>query len=333
LSEITNASERAAQLTRQLLAFSRQQVLAPKVVDLNDVVQGMSRMLRRLIGEDVELSIVHAPDLGRTRADAGQFEQVIMNLVVNARDAMPNGGKLTIETSNAVLDAIAASELDIAAGCYVKLSVVDDGLGMDEATQARAFEPFFTTKEHGKGTGLGLSTVFGIVKQSGGHIALCSAPGRGTRFDVYLSRTEAPMARAVPPVRALRPARGNETLLLVEDDEQVRFVAREILRNDGYTVLDAGNANAALELSARFSGNIALLLTDIIMPGMNGKQLAEQLLSRRPELRVLYMSGYTDSALGPAGSAAPDAAFLQKPITPASLVRMVREVLDHGANG
>jgi two-component system cell cycle sensor histidine kinase/response regulator CckA len=252
-------------------------------------------------------------------------------LVVNARDAMPNGGKLTIETSNAVLNAMAASELGIAAGSYVMLSVVDDGLGMDEATQARAFEPFFTTKEHGKGTGLGLSTVFGIVKQSGGHIALCSVPGRGTRFDVYLSRTEAAVARAVPSVRSLRPARGSETLLLVEDDEQVRFVAREILRGDGYTVLDAGNANAALELSARFSGSIALLLTDIIMPGMNGKQLAEQLLSRRPELRVLYMSGYTDNALGPAGSAAPDAAFLQKPITRASLVRMVREVLDHGA--
>jgi CheY-like chemotaxis protein len=246
---------------------------------------------------------------------------------------MPNGGKLRIETSNAALDATAASRLGIPAGSYVVLSVVDDGPGMDEATRARAFEPFFTTKEQGKGTGLGLSTVFGIVKQSGGHIALSSAPGRGTRFDVYLSRTEAPVARSVSPVRLLRPARGNETVLLVEDDEQVRFVAREILRSDGYTVLDAGNASAALELSAQFSGKIALLITDIIMPGMNGKRLAEQLLLRRPELRVLYMSGYTDNALGPGGSAAPDAAFLQKPITPASLVRMVREVLDQAANG
>jgi two-component system cell cycle sensor histidine kinase/response regulator CckA len=333
LAEITKASERAAQLTRQLLAFSRQQVLAPRVVDLNDVVQGMSPMLRRLIGEDVELSIVHTPELGRTRADAGQFEQVIMNLVVNARDAMPNGGRLTIATSNAVLDALAASELGIAEGSYVVLSVVDDGFGMDEATRARAFEPFFTTKEPGKGTGLGLSTVFGIVEQSGGHIALQSAPDRGTRFDVYLLRTEAPVARSVPAVRPVRPAQGSETLLLVEDDEQVRFVAREILRADGYTVLDACNGSAALELSAQFSGTIALVITDIIMPGMNGKQLAEQLLARRPELRVLYMSGYTDNVLDPSGSTLPDAAFLQKPITPASLVRVVREVLDQVTNG
>jgi two-component system cell cycle sensor histidine kinase/response regulator CckA len=328
LGEITKASQRAANLTRQLLAFSRQQVLAPQVVDLNEVLQEMSPMLRRLIGEDVELSVVLAPELGRTRADAGQFEQVIMNLVVNARDAMPAGGKLTIATGNLTLDAAAAGELGIAPGNHVVLAVADNGHGMDEATRARIFEPFFTTKEHGKGTGLGLSTVFGIVSQSGGHIAVHSAPGRGARFDVYLARTDAPVSRSAAPVRSSLPTRGSESLLLVEDDAQVRLVAREILKSHGYTVLDAGNADAALELSAKFSGRIALLITDIVMPGMDGRQLAERLRPRRPDLRVLYMSGYADNALGQSGNLAPDVAFLQKPITPESLVRVVREVLD-----
>ncbi len=331
LSEITKASQRAAQLTRQLLAFSRQQVLAPRVVDLNDVLQGMSPMLRRVIGEDVRLDVVQAPELGRIRADTGQFEQVVMNLVMNARDAMPNGGTLTITTSNVTLAAEAAQSLGMALGSYVVLSVKDDGLGMDQATRARVFEPFFTTKEHGRGTGLGLSTVFGIVEQSGGHVSVHSAPGRGSRFEVYLPRTEAPISRGVTALRATEPARGNETLLLVEDDQAVRFVAREILRAHGYTVLDESDGHAALELSARFSGNIELLISDVIMPGMNGKQLAERLLAERPNLRVLYMSGYTDNALGPEGSLAPDVAYLQKPITPDSLARLVREVLDRPA--
>ncbi|MET0794381.1 MAG: ATP-binding protein, partial [Polyangiaceae bacterium] len=328
LSEITKASQRAAELTRQLLAFSRQQVLAPRVVDLSDVVRGMSPMLRRLIGEDIELYIEQAVDLGRTRADAGQFEQVIMNLVVNARDAMPNGGELTIAINNSTLDSAAASELGIEPGAYVVLSVADNGVGMDEATRARVFEPFFTTKEHGKGTGLGLSTVFGIVEQSGGHVAVHSSPGSGARFDVYLARTDAPVSSGALPVRMTRPARGTETLLLVEDDQQVRLVACEILRADGYTVIDAPNAASALALCSNFSGKIALLVSDVILPGMNGKQLAEQLLARRPELRVLYVSGYTDHALDPGGGLPADAAFLQKPITPSSLLRVVREVLD-----
>ncbi len=327
LTQITHASERAATLTRQLLAFSRQQVLAPRVVDLNELVQTMSSMLERLIGEDVRLLMVRAPDLGRTRADVSQLEQVMMNLVVNARDAMPNGGVLTIETSNADLGLEASEELGAVPGSYVVLSVDDNGVGMDAATLARVFEPFFTTKPHGKGTGLGLSTVFGIVRQSGGHIGVTSQPGQGSSFRIYFPRTDEPLSPAVPSSRGPRLSRGSETLLLVEDDEQVRTVAREILEAQGYTVLPAATPREALGLAQR-SANIALLVTDLVMPEMNGKQLAERLLEQRPELRVLYMSGYSDNVLGSELVASLGSDFLQKPITPVSLATLVRQLLD-----
>jgi PAS domain S-box-containing protein len=327
LTQITKASERAAALTRQLLAFSRQQVLAPRVVDLNELVQSVSTMLERVIGEDVRIVIVRAPDLGHTRADVGQLEQVMMNLVVNARDAMPRGGSLTIETSNADLGVEASEALGATPGSYVVLSVSDDGVGMNEATLARAFEPFFTTKLPGKGTGLGLSTVFGIVKQSGGHITVTSQPGRGSSFRIYFPRTDEPLSLAAPSSRSPRPSRGTETLLLVEDDEQVRTVAREILEAQGYRVLQAATPREALELSQRNPG-VALLVTDLVMPDMNGRQLAERLLRQRPELRVLYMSGYTNSVLGEEVPTSPGSAFLQKPLTPASLAGMVRQLLD-----
>jgi CheY-like chemotaxis protein len=266
--------------------------------------------------------------LGRTRADVGQFEQVIMNLVVNARDAMPSGGELTIETANADVEA-ADAELHpgIAPGSYVVLTVRDSGLGMDEATLARVFEPFFTTKAYGKGTGLGLSTVFGIVKQSGGQIAVDSAPGRGTTFKIYFARTLEPIARPAPPERHRTPVPGSETLLLVEDDEQVRAIAGEILKLQGYRVLDATGPTDALERSAGFDAPIDLLITDVVMPEMNGRSLAERLRQRRPELRVLYMSGYADRALEAEG-ALDGAAFLQKTLSPATLANAVRALLD-----
>ena len=329
LMQIRKASERAADLTRQLLAFSRQQVLAPRVVDLNLVIDGMSGMLRRVIGEDVELEIAQGPALGRTRADPGQLEQVIMNLVVNARDAMPSGGRLTLKTENIELDeAYAREHVGVAAGPYVVLSVVDSGIGMDKATLARAFEPFFTTKKLGKGTGLGLSTVFGIVKQSGGHIAVESEQARGSTFRIYFARTDEALSNTTPPESAARARGGSETVLLVEDEEQVRIIARDILRGHGYRVLDARSPSEALALSAAYRDTIDLLVTDVIMPEMNGRMLSERLRVQRPELEVLFISGYTDKALDPEGVLAPGSAFLQKPITPDSLASAVRRLLD-----
>jgi PAS domain S-box-containing protein len=332
LSQIRKASERAADLTRQLLAFSRQQVLAPRVVDLNSIIDGMSGMLRRVIGEDIELELLQSSELGRTRADPGQLEQVIMNLVVNARDAMPSGGRLTIETANVTLDeAYARDHVGVTAGAYVLLTVSDDGVGMDQATLARVFEPFFTTKKTGKGTGLGLSTVFGIVKQSGGHISAVSGPDQGTRFSIFLARTEAPLSVLAPAPAGAQPRGGSEVLLLVEDEEQVRTVAREILGSHGYRVLVAASPTEALALAAAHGGPIDLLVTDVIMPEMNGRVLSERLREARPGLEVLFMSGYTDKALDPDGVLAPGAAFLQKPITPHSLASAVRRLLDAGA--
>jgi PAS domain S-box-containing protein len=328
---ILQAAERAAGLTRQLLAFSRKQVLEPKVLDLNAVVSGMDEMLRRLIGEDIELQADLAPQLGRTRADPGQIEQVLMNLVVNARDAMPRGGRVTLETSNAEMDeAYVRDHLGARAGRYVSLAVCDTGLGMDAETQKHIFEPFFTTKEKGKGTGLGLATVYGIVKQSEGYIWVDSAPGAGTTVRVFLPRVEGEPAVEEPKRPAVpeqEPARGTETVLLVEDEEMVRRMTREVLEGAGYHVLEASSGFDALRVSSGHGGRLDLLLTDVVMPGMSGRELAERLAPVRPGMKVLYMSGHTDDAIFHHGVNQAGTGFLQKPFTPETLERRVRDLL------
>jgi two-component system, cell cycle sensor histidine kinase and response regulator CckA len=330
LGEIRSAGQLAVTLTRRLLAFGRQQVLQPRVVDLCEIVCSMEAMLRRLIGEDVELVTNLAPKCGKVLVDAGQIEQVLMNLVVNARDAMTNGGKLTIDAVEVDLDAAYATEhVGVTAGPHVLLAVSDTGTGMAPATQARMFEPFFTTKEPGKGTGLGLATVFGIVKQSGGTIEVSSVPKRGTTFSIYLPMADqaAPIAAKVPPPHS-ETLHGSETVLLVEDDPQVRVLARAILRRYGYNVLDAQSGGDAFLLCEQYAGSIDLLLTDVVMPRMSGRQLAERLLEVRPAMKVLYMSGYTDDAVVRHGIFYSKIAFIQKPITPEALARKVRDALD-----
>lgn len=329
LLEISKASRRAAGLTRQLLAFSRKQVLEPKLLDLNRVVTDLDKMLRRIIGEDIDLRLVLAPDLGQAMADPGQLEQVIVNLVVNARDAMPEGGKIAIQTSNAELnEEYAASHTGVKAGAHVLFSVADSGCGMDQQTQDRMFDPFFTTKEKGKGTGLGLSTVYGIVQQSGGSIEVRSEPGRGSTFEIYLPRDFSVATPASETVTRSTRTNGSETILVVEDEDGLRNLVKRTLVAAGYTVLTAANGPEALGLSELHQADIQLVLTDIVMPQMGGRVLAERLVAARPRIEVLYMSGYTDDAIIRHGVVSAGTHFIGKPFTPAALTRKVREVLD-----
>ena len=328
--QIQMASQRASSLTRQLLAFSRKQMLAPKILNVQSVVAEMEKILRRLIGEDVQLETSSAPDLGLIKADRSQIEQVILNLAVNARDAMPQGGRLTIETANVELDAsYSHPPAVLSPGRYVMLAVTDNGCGMDAETQAHVFEPFFTTKEKGKGTGLGLATVYGVVKQSGGYVWVYSEPGRGTSFKIYLPRIE---ETAVPAGRDGKsetqiPERGSETILLVEDEKGVRELAREYLASSGYTVIEAEDGHTALELAAMHVGPIHLLLTDVVMPGISGRELAERVSQIRPGIKIIYMSGYTDQAVVHHGILRNDAVLLQKPFTLMTLAGKLREML------
>jgi len=329
IDEIQNATDRAASLTRQLLAFSRRQVMEMKVLDLNTLLRDLEKMLRRIIGEDIELAIQPAEDLGRVKSDVGQIEQVIMNLAVNAKDAMPSGGKLTIETANVELDeSYARSHVDVKQGHYVMFSVSDTGVGMSPEVRERIFEPFFTTKEKGKGTGLGLSTTYGIVKQSEGHIWVDSVQGKGTTFKIYLPRVNGPREAITEEILREELPRGDETILIVEDEEEVRKLARKILEKQGYRILETLNGDDALLACETRKSPIHLMLTDIVMPGMSGSELARLLKPLYPEIRILYMSGYTDNAIVRHGALGKGVNYIQKPFTMEGLARKVREVLD-----
>ena len=328
-AEILVAANRASVLTKQLLAFGRRQVLHPTRINLNDTVHALVGMLRQLIGENIDLRIVCAPNLPPIRADLSQLDSALANLVINARDAMPRGGRLTIETADVTLDDdYCATHVGVRPGRYARLSVSDNGIGMPQEIQTRIFEPFFTTKEPGKGSGLGLSTVYGIVKQSGGNIWVYSEEGLGSTFKMYLpvDAGELRVAGQIEPARG-HWSKGTETVLLVEDAPMIRRLAREIMLRAGYTVIEAGDAEQALSLSEK-QGQIDVLLTDLIMPGPSGVELAEQLRTARPEVRVLYMSGYTDNAIVRNGMLGASEAFLQKPFTPEELLRKLRHVIE-----
>lgn len=332
-AQIKSAAERAAGITRQLLAFSRKQVLSPRVINLNDVVLNIDSLLRRLIGEDIEVLTVPANDLGSVTADPGQIEQVIMNLALNSRDAMPNGGKLTLETSNAILDnSYASQHQPVEPGRYVMLAVSDTGIGMSAETLTRIFEPFYTTKEVGKGTGLGLSMVYGIVKQSGGYVWVYSEPNRGTTFKIYLPRVDQPAEGTAIDKQPVNVMRGTETILLVEDDPQLRQLSSSVLAHCGYNMLTASTPEEGLAICEANHNEIRLLVTDVVMPRMNGRQLAERISMKHPKIRVLYISGYTDNAIVHYGVLDPGLWFLPKPFTLSSLVAKVREVLDSTTN-
>jgi len=328
VEEIKRAGERASAMTHQLLAFSRKQVLQPRVLDLNTVIVEVEKLLQHLIGEDVELVSALEPELEPIEADPGQLEQVIMNLAINARDAMPAGGRLTFETANVELDEDDAFRRQVEPGPCVLLAVSDTGVGMTPETIPQIFEPFFTTKEEGEGTGLGLATVFGIVKQTGGDIRVESEPGRGTTFKIYLPQARTPLERLPSISAGTRPSRGSETILLVEDEELVRNLEREVLEQSGYTVLEAGSPSQALELADDHHGAIDLLLTDVVMPHLSGPELAEQLGAQRPTMKILYTSGYAANMIAQQGVLEPGTAFIPKPLTPTSLTHKVREVLD-----
>jgi signal transduction histidine kinase/CheY-like chemotaxis protein len=330
IERVRDAGQRAAGLTRQLLAFSRQEIIEPKVLDPNQLLGDLDEMLRRIIGEDVDLTLLPAQDLWRVKIDPSQFEQIVVNLAVNARDAMPTGGKLAIETANVVLDeTYAAHHLEAEPGEYVMLAVSDNGVGMNDKVQARIFEPFFTTKEKGKGTGLGLATVFGIVKQNRGHIRVYSEPGQGSTFRIYLPHvSEGAPAPSRPPAAEAELPRGSETLLLVEDEDSVREFTRDILVARGYRVLCAVDGEEALQVAKAHQGPIHLLVTDVVMPRMSGRALADRLQPGRPEMRVLYVSGYTDDAIVRHGVLAEGIQFLSKPFGMEALALKVRAVLD-----
>lgn len=331
VEEILKASQRAASLTRQLLAFSRKQLMSPRILNLNTVVAETDRMLRRVIGEDIRLELRMDPSLGTVRADPGQIEQVLMNLAVNARDAMPEGGRLLIETSNVDLDeAYVREHPEARPGPHVLLSVSDTGCGMDEQVLSRLFEPFFTTKEPGKGTGLGLSTVYGIVRQSGGSIRVTSQPGKGSTFWIYLPRCSEEAGRSETPSSARHAAvrLGTETILVVEDSDVVRKLVRDVLATRGYCVLEARNGREAVQVCENWNGPLHLLLTDVVMPEAGGRDLADYLTSLHPSMKVLYMSGYAETAFFARGFPREGTAFISKPFTPAQIARKVREVLD-----
>ena len=330
IEEIRRAADRAADLTRQLLAFSRRQILEFKTVNLNNLIQAMEKMLRRMIGEDIELIIHGAENLGSIKTDPGQMEQILMNIVVNARDAMPSGGKLILETDNVHLDEeYARSYPSVKPGYYVKLSISDTGCGMTPEIRERVFEPFFTTKEKGKGTGLGLSTVYGIVKQSDGNVWVHSEPGKGTTFAIYLPRMDGPAEMLIKKGESDEVPRGDETVLVVEDEEAVRKYAVRILKKQGYKVLEATQGDEALLALERHPETIDLILTDVVMPGMSGPKLVESLQQIRKKSKILYMSGYTDESVIRHGVREGEVNFVQKPFTLEMLGRRVREVLDH----
>jgi len=331
--EIARAAMRAADLTKQMLAFSRRQVLQPKVIDLNTALAKVEPMLRRVIGEDIMMTVTGKAGTPHVRVDPGQVEQVVMNLVVNARDAMPHGGRLTVETADATLDeAAVADQPDVKPGAYVMLSVTDSGVGMPPEVRARIFEPYFTTKDVGKGTGLGLSTAYGIVRQSDGHIAVSSELGLGTTFRIYLPRAEAPPLAVVDPTVEKMPD-GTEHILLVEDDASVRRLSKELLIRLGYSVTEAASGRAGLALGTDDTRHFDLALCDVILGDMSGPAVAEALRALRPSIRVLYMSGYTDEAIVKTGVLEEGKPFLQKPFTPMQLAKKVRAVLDEPETG
>jgi PAS domain S-box-containing protein len=324
--QIVKAAERAGELTRRLLLFSRRRVPQAKVIDLNQVVNSLGTMMRRLLGEEIELQLNLAADLGSVNADAGRIEQVLLNLAVNSRDAMPHGGTLTVETANVTVEKAGV----VKPGPYVLVTVTDSGTGMDANTQAHAFEPFFTTKRAGSGTGLGLYTVAGIVKQSGGAVSLNSRPGHGTSFQIYLPRVDRQPVAVKTQAPKAPAARGEETILLVEDDEMVRTLVRETMESSGYRVLEASDPLEARALAGNYRNVIQLLITDVIMPKESGPELARELLRTNPGLKVLYMSGHTERAISKRGVRRKEVAFLPKPFTPAELIAKVREVLENG---
>jgi two-component system cell cycle sensor histidine kinase/response regulator CckA len=332
VEEIKKAGKRAASLTQQLLAFSRKQMLQPKVLDLNLVVTDLKKMLQRLIGEDITLKTQLEPGLFRVKVDPNQMGQVLMNLVVNARDAMTRGGTITIETANVVLDLAYGRKkgVSLQPGPYVLLEVQDTGTGMDSDIRSHIFEPFFTTKELGKGTGLGLSTVYGIIKQSGGYIWVESQPENGTTFQIFLPQAEGQSVVQEGHPQAARLLQGSETILVVEDNELVRNLTREALKQYGYRVIEAPGGEQALKVIEEFQEKIDLLLTDVVMPGLNGRELADQILLSRPDIKVLYMSGYADNAIVQYGVLNSGLAFIEKPFSPETLAEMVRQIMNSG---